>query len=558
MVFWPSGETHLRYARSGRTFQFTPLAYCDAGGIAEEPQDGLLRTASLAGATTIMADELKLAATPGDMPQLKQTLLQLAGDGDATCRESLETYYDTAADRLRREGLLLRVCEQNHRHVQRVSAKDFTGMTPLVRCEWEDVIENGRPNLRAPNSGAHLPGGLAEAELRARFTILVRRTLFTLKPDASTKIEGALDEGEIRTVDGKCGEPISEIELLLKSGDPGALYRAALHLLEIAPLRIDIRGKAERGYHLLDEMMDTSRPHYLPSSLKPGVTVDESLRRIGGDCLSTVLRCETAALADIPEGIHQIRVAVRRLRSLVAATRRMLPPEQYEWVTQTLKWMASILGPARNWDVFSSSLLAPVRSVLLRGHELDELCSVSARERRSAHERANAAIRSPQYTEALLKLLQWFASRSWRNQPVSEHSALLMAPIDTVAPTLIGRRYKKVKRAADAFIELTREERHEFRIAVKKLRYTIEVFGDLFDGNEVLKFVKLLKPLQDDLGYANDVRVANELLADLRPSDAAVARAAGIVLGWHERGLADDDRKLGKHVRRFLEARPFW
>jgi len=505
-----------------------------------------------------MADELKLAATPGDMPQLKQTLLQLAGDGDATCRESLETYYDTAADSLRREGLLLLVCEQNHRHVQRVSAKDFTGMTPLVRCEWEDVIENGRPNLRAPNSGAHLPGGLAEAELRARFTILVRRTLFTLKPDASTKIEGALDEGEIRTVDGKCGEPISEIELLLKSGDPGALYRAALHLLEIAPLRIDIRGKAERGYHLLDEMMDTSRPHYLPSSLKPGVTVDESLRRIGGDCLSTVLRCETAALADIPEGIHQIRVAVRRLRSLVAATRRMLPPEQYEWVTQTLKWMASILGPARNWDVFSSSLLAPVRSVLLRGHELDELCSVSARERRSAHERANAAIRSPQYTEALLKLLQWFASRSWRNQPVSEHSALLMAPIDTVAPTLIGRRYKKVKRAADAFIELTREERHEFRIAVKKLRYTIEVFGDLFDGNEVLKFVKLLKPLQDDLGYANDVRVANELLADLRPSDAAVARAAGIVLGWHERGLADDDRKLGKHVRRFLEARPFW
>ena len=236
----------------------------------------------------------------------------------------------------------------------------------------------------------------------------------------------------------------------------------------------------------------------------------------------------------------------------------MLPPEQYEWVTHTLKWMASVLGPARNWDVFSSSLLAPVRSVLPREQELDELCDVSEQERRSAHERANAAIRSPEYTAALLKLFQWFASRSWRNQPVSEHSALLMAPIDTVAPTLIGRRYKKVKKAADVFVELTREQRHEFRIAVKKLRYTIEVFRDLFDGDEVLKFVKLLKPLQDDLGYANDVRVASELLADLRLSDATVARAAGIVLGWHERGLADDDRKLGKHVRRFLEARPFW
>jgi inorganic triphosphatase YgiF len=501
--------------------------------------------------------ELKLASTLGDMPQLKQTLLQLAGDEDATYSESFETYYDTAADRLRREGLLLRVCQQNHRHVQRVSSKEVKRMTPLVRCEWEDVIEGGPPDPRAPNSGAHLPGGLTEAELRARFTILVRRTHFMLKPDASTQIDGALDEGEIRTADGKRGEPISEIELLLKSGDPVALYQTALHLLELAPLRIEIRSKAERGYHLLDGMMDARQPNYLPSNLKPGVPVEEGLRRIGRDCLSTVLLCETAAFADRPDGIHQMRVAIRRLRSVVAAMRRMLPPEQYEWVTQTLKWLAGVLGPARNWDVFSSSLLTPVRTVLVRAQELDELCGVSERERRSAHERANAAIRSPQYTAAVLKLLQWFASRSWRNQPVSEHSALL-APIDAVAPTLIERRYKKVKKAADVFVELTREQRHEFRIAVKKLRYAIEVFKDLFDGDKVLEFVKLLKPLQDDLGYANDVRVANELLVDLRPSDAAVARAAGIVLGWHERGLADHDRKLGKHVRRFLEARPFW
>jgi inorganic triphosphatase YgiF len=502
--------------------------------------------------------ELKLASTPNDMPPLKQTLLEMVNDGHTTRRESFDTYYDTAEDKLRREGLLLRVCEQNHSHAQRVSTNADRRMMPVTPGEWEDVIKGGRPDLRAPNSGAHLPVGLTDAELHARFTTLVRRTLFTLEPDASTRIEGALDEGEIRTADGKRGEPINEIELLLKSGDPVALYQTALHLLEIAPLRIEIRSKAERGYHLLDGMIDARQPNYLPSELKPGVTVDESLRRIGGDCLSTVLLCETAAFADIPDGIHQMRVAIRRLRSVVAATRRMLPREQYEWVTQTLKWLAGVLGPARNWDVFLSSLLTPVRSALVREQQLEELCGVCERERRSAHERANAAIRSPQYTAALLKLLQWFAARSWRNQPVSEHSALLMAPIDTVAPTLIGRRYKKVKKAADAFVELTREQRHEFRIAVKRLRYTIEVFKDLFDGDEVLEFVKLLKPLQDDLGYANDVRVANGLLADLRPSDAAVARAAGIVLGWHERGLADHDRKLAKHVRRLLKTRPFW
>jgi hypothetical protein len=52
--------------------------------------------------------------------------------------------------------------------------------------------------------------------------------------------------------------------------------------------------------------------------------------------------------------------------------------------------------------------------------------------------------------------------------------------------------------------------------------------------------------------------VANQLLADLRISDPAIARAVGVVLGWHDRGLADHDRKLCKHVHRFRQARPFW
>jgi len=406
---------------------------------------------------TIMPEvELKLASAPNEMPHLKQSLLEMASEGHTSCRKSFDTYYDTADDKLRREGFVLLVGERDNDHIQQVSAKEIRGMTPPAGGHWEDVIEGDRPNPRAPISGAHLPIGLDYAELRARFTTRVRRTLFTLKPDASTQIEGALDEGEIRTSDGKSVEPISEVELLLKEGDPAALYGAALRLLDIAPLRLQIRSRAERGYHLLDEGTDAPQsPASLASTLKPDLTVDESLQRIGQNCLSTVLLYEAAATANIPDGVHQMRVAIRHLRSVVATMRQMLPPEQYQWVTQTLKWMAGVLGPARNWDVFSSGLLAPVRSVLLRGQELEEFCRVCEHERLSAHESANAVIRSPQYTAALLKLSQWFASRSWRNQPVTEQSALLMAPIEMVAPTLIGPRYKKVKKSADGFAQLS-------------------------------------------------------------------------------------------------------
>jgi CHAD domain-containing protein len=72
------------------------------------------------------------------------------------------------------------------------------------------------------------------------------------------------------------------------------------------------------------------------------MTVEESLRQIGDVCLTLLLRNELAALADVADGVHQMRVAVRRLRSVVTTMRRMLPPEQYEWVTRELKWLADV------------------------------------------------------------------------------------------------------------------------------------------------------------------------------------------------------------------------
>src|SRR5215472_10371373 len=191
--------------------------------------------------TSMSEVELKLASTPDEIPRLKQSLLEMASDGHATCRKSFDIYYDTADDKLRREGLVLLVGERDHDHIQKVSATEVRRMTPPVAGRWEDVIEGDRPNSRAPNSGAHLPIGLDHAALHARFTTRVRRTLFTLRPDASTQIEGALDEGEIRTADGNSVEPITEVELLLRDGEPAALYGTALRLLEIAPLRLEIR-----------------------------------------------------------------------------------------------------------------------------------------------------------------------------------------------------------------------------------------------------------------------------------------------------------------------------
>jgi hypothetical protein len=86
--------------------------------------------------------------------------------------------------------------------------------------------------------------------------------------------------------------------------------------------------------------------------------------------------------------------------------------------------------------------------------------------------------------------------------------------------------------------------------------------GSLFDEVSVRTFVKCLKSLQDDLGYANDIRVAHDLvdqIGDATNQDVrAINRAGGIGLGWHERVLADRNSKIRRRVRRFRRLDPFW
>ncbi len=504
--------------------------------------------------------ELKLAATTSDMLLVKQALLGMAGRERAARTTLTSTYYDTADGKLQRQGLTLRVRKENRRYVQTVKTAEAAGV-PFARGEWEDVITGDRPDLRARNSGAHLPGALGDADLHPLFTTVVRRAIVKLEPDDSTEIEGALDEGEIQAAGTGRAEPICEVELEHKRGDPAAIYEIALRLIEVAPLRIEIRSKAERGCRLLDGAVDAPQAVHPPAvQLDAGMTVEEVLQKFGRECLEIVLRNEPGALSGVPDALHQMRVALRRLRAALAAVKRMLPAEQYERVDQELKWLANILGPARNWDVLSSGILAPVKSALLSRQEFDALLGVAEQERRLAHERAEAAIRSRRYTAALLKLSQWLAASGWRDQRVSQQSALLMAPIGVVAPTLLARRHKKVGKAIEGFADLTLKQRHRVRIAVKKLRYSIELLESLFARDKVAGFARRVKPLQDGLGHANDVSVASQLLANLPVPDksAVVDRAAGIVLGWHDRGLVDHERKLLKQLHRFRRARPFW
>jgi inorganic triphosphatase YgiF len=502
--------------------------------------------------------ELKLAARATDLPELKRALIAMAS---VSAQEKLiSTYYDTPDRALKQRGLTLRVREQNGHYTQTIKTGDPSGDL-LSRGEWEVPVAGNRPDPNAADSEAHLPNDAA-GNLQPLLVTTVTRAVFEIEPVPGTKVEAAVDEGEVRLVDKEKAEPIGEIELELKRGDATALYDLAARLLEVAPLRIETRSKWERGYYLAEGSDDGAPPavHAERVELDADMTIEAALRQIGRNCLAQLLRNEPAVLSSELEGVHQMRVAVRRLRSAVSSLKNIIPQEDLHWITGELRWLGGALGPARNLDVFATELLPAARTQLPDEPGWEDLASTFVRLRHAAYDRIREVILSERYTAAMLRLLRWFEAprKNGRPAPEPEPEGSL---IGGTATCLLDWHRRKVKQRSKGFRRLPPHKRHKLRIAVKKLRYTIELFGSLLNGQASEEFVRRLKRAQADLGYANDVRVAHEfiieLFGEIEPRSSA-AHAWISALEAHDQMLAGGERKLRRHLRRLNKAAPFW
>jgi inorganic triphosphatase YgiF len=485
-----------------------------------------------------------MAAAPGAAPRASRARL-------------VSTYYDTPDHALARRGSSLRVRRHGRHFVQTLKAAGMPGDSALARGEWEDRVKGERPEPGAAQTGAFLSPEIA-GQLRPMFRTEVSRLTIPLAPEPATRIEAAIDRGRIRNGEETPPEPISEVELELKSGAPTALYDVALKLLHIAPLRLERRSKAERGYRLAaHEESPAKAVHAEPIALQPGLTGEAVLRLVGRACLDHLLSNEPPARAGDPEGIHQMRVAVRRLRAILSAFGPMLPDEQRRWVSRELRWFADMLGEARNLDVFTADLIAPARDALPFASELERLAQAAERRRKTAQAAVAKAISSTRYTGALLALLRWFDGGDWHLAA----APALHEPIETLAPVLLDRCRAKAEKRAKHFSHQSAKKRHKLRIALKKLRYAAELFAPLYARPETRQFIHRLKKLQDDLGTANDVRVGRDIVASLAGPEqrtTGIAHAGKHLIAWHKHRIKKNEPQVREHLDGLLAAEPFW
>lgn len=513
--------------------------------------------------------ELKLAATAQAMDELlASALLREHARSTVRSRQLVSVYYDTPDQRLTQRRLALRVRQSGRKFIQTLKSANTAEGAGNVRGEWEVELPDAAPRLTAFADPAvlDLTGLVLPDEIAPVFETRFRRQALLVEwPDGDrppARIEVAFDRGVIRA-DGR-ERPLCEIELELKQGHPRTLFELAEEMRALVPLRLETQDKGARGH----EFAHGQPPAWIkarPVMLEHGMLVDDALLAILGGCMRHWLDNEAATRdARDPEGLHQMRVALRRLRSAFSLLKPALAERvRLDWSGE-LRWLLGPLGPARDLDVFATEVMAPV--VAARGDDPDlaALAELVAERRGGAHLGVQETLATQRYGDLAFRLACWVARRGWRQGADIDLLLAQRQPVRELARTLLHRRHRQVLKRGKHFANLPAVQRHELRIAFKKLRYGTEFFASLFPDKQVERFRKAAARMQDILGHLNDVAVAQHLVRDLLdqvpagPRQRAAALGAGQVIGWYAHTTAELEPTAVEAWEDFRAVEPFW
>lgn len=501
--------------------------------------------------------ELKLTTDPKSLARVREhPAVAAVLRGEPHRSETVSTYYDTRGQDLRKAGVALRIRRSGQRWIQTVKGEGERVGALHRRPEYEWPTANSRIDAQklATTPWRDVFDGAA-GRLRPVFVTDVDRTEHTLAFADGTRAMLCLDQGEIRS--GRRRTPLTEIELELLEGEPRALYELALSLASDLPVAVSQATKAERGYALASHA--PRKPLRAGKiTLAPDISVGAALARVGSDCLMQIGANAPSVGASDGEFVHQARVGTRRLRSLLKIVADLRGADTVLPLLQELRWLSSSLGAARDWDVLASETLASVTQALRHPQARRDVGTLRGRVTRQRNIRfaeAAAAAVSPRAQRLLLAFGALFAELE---SPAADPG--LRAPAKILARDILDRRARRLGKRAAHLRRVSPDERHQARIAAKKLRYVAEVFAPLFAGNRTRDYLSALGKLQSGLGRLNDLATGERLLDDIEKLTHAqrLVHGAGIARGWLAGAEASAVADAARAWRKFTKLKPFW
>lgn len=426
----------------------------------------------------------------------------------------------------------------------------------LVADRSELWPPGGAPRVLAEAAAPGLIGQANLARLAAQLRPVAAFEGSTRVLADTPALQASLLEGGLRAVTAV--RPVCRLVLC----GPGAAA-AAIALAERLRLTVAERSLAAEALQLVGRLAVT-RPLGAPA-LAARLDVDGGFAFVVAHLAGVLLHHVPAAIAaDGPEPVHQMRVAVRRLRSAMLLFRRAVACPELEAVTQGLKALGHVLGPARDWDVFVLGTGAKVGASFTGDAAVQGLLAAAERRRQQSYAALRRYLAGPGFRVLGIRLAALALWRPWRDAvpedaaETEKRAALQRAGLAAYAARALSRRLAPVVAPGADLSGLTPEALHQIRLHTKRLRYATEFFSPLFPGRDTNRFLRRMAAVQERLGQLNDATVAAGLMAELPRGGAARAYATGVLRGFVAARTAGGRRKLEKTWQRFFRLEPFW
>jgi inorganic triphosphatase YgiF len=497
--------------------------------------------------SSAMETEIKLLA---DMASLRRLKIHPAFAHAKSClRHEHTTYFDTDDLALNNCGFSLRIRKSGKRAVQTLKRTQAGASVLGQREEWEWPLTSNTLDLQPLEEFAGHTSAMDREFARARpkFVTDIDRCSYVLELAGGSRIEAVIDRGTVATDSRQ--EDVSELELEIKDGPLAPLYRLALELSQQIGLRVGAESKATRGYRLLlgkGPHAEKSDSVQIPKS----AGLQDALSVTSSAALNQFIANMPAAHDGDVEGVHQMRVALRRLRTVFVVFGPYLEPNAKERFNAAIGKMGTTLGAARDWDVFVLEILRDLTCDGVSEDLLSDLRTRAASCREGAHAAVKRLLDSVRPTRLVLGLEDWIASGQWRADPNADAGA----PVCDALPDLLRRLLRKVKKRGRHLPQLSTGELHPLRKSIKKLRYAAESCGELYDSKDVQAYAKHCKKLQTLLGDINDAGLAVHLIEEVEPSP--MVRSA--VVEWRDARRARSHDELVAAWHKLKDAKPFW
>ncbi|WP_406512076.1 CYTH and CHAD domain-containing protein [Streptomyces sp. NBC_00161] len=436
-------------------------------------------------------------------------------------------YYDTPDQRLAADGLTLR---------RRTGGADAgwhlkLPVSPGVRDEVAAPLSDTVPRSLA----ALVRSRVRDTPLEPQVRLLSSRRITHLL-DADGTLLAELSTDDVRAERDEAAAAWTEVEVELADGvDPALLdavekkfRKAGLHVSD-APSKL-ARALTETG------TAPPPRPEPAPAEDTAGAHVLSYLR----EQRDALVAQDPAVRRNLPDSVHQMRVACRRMRSAFKTHRKVLDRTATDPLGEELRWLAAELGLDRDQEVLSERIqthIAELPRTLLLGPVRGRLRVWNNARRSGTRRRALAALDGKRYA-ALLDALDALLA----DPPLLPGAA---KPAARALPTSALRDYGRLAtRVAGALDLEPGHERdlalHEARKAAKRARYAAEAAAPAL-GRPAKQLAKAMKSVQTLLGDHQDSVVAREALHGLGVQAAGAGESAFTwgVLYAREEALAE-------------------